>query len=52
MILIAFENGAFLLPKQYPSGMDGWKEDEIDSSNILPNKSGILLPSVQRRKND
>ena len=23
MILIAFENGAFPLPKQYPSGMDG-----------------------------
>ena len=50
MILIAFENGAFPLPKQYPSGMDDCKGDEIDSSHILPNEFDILLPSVQRRK--
>ena len=31
MILIAFENSAFPQPKQYPSGMDDWKEDEMNS---------------------
>ena len=50
MILIVFENDSFSLPKQYTSGMDGWKEAEIDSSHILPNESGILLLSVERRK--
>ena len=30
MILVAFENNVFPLPKQYPSkNADDWKEDEI-----------------------
>ena len=31
MILNAFKNNIFPLPKQYPSGMDDWEEDDIDS---------------------
>ena len=27
IILTAFENGIFPLRKQYPSGMDDWKDD-------------------------
>ena len=49
-ILIAFENYAFPLPKQYPSGMHDWKEHEMDSSHILPDDSGELLPSVKHIK--
>ena len=44
MILIAFENGIFPLPKQYPSNMDDWKEDEMDSSEFLPKGTDTLLP--------
>ena len=54
MILIAFENNVhcpFPLPKQYPSGNIGyWKEDEIDSTHIIPEETDELLPSVKRRK--
>ena len=33
MVVIAFENGIFPLPKNYPSGMDDdWEEDAMDSS--------------------
>ena len=40
MILIAFENNVFPLPKQFPSeNVDNWKEDEIDPTNIIPEKS-------------
>ena len=31
MILNASKNNIFPLPKQYPSGMDDWEEDDIDS---------------------
>ena len=45
MILIAFENNVFPLPKQYPSGnVDDWKEDEMDSTHIIPEKADELLP--------
>ena len=51
MILIAFENNLFPLPKQYPSGnVDDWKEDEMDSTHIISEKTDELLPSVKRRK--
>ena len=52
MILIAFENGAFPLAKQYPSrdGGDDWKKDEMDSRHIIPEKADDLLPSVKRKK--
>lgn len=33
---IALENGIFPIPRQYQSGMDGWKEDELDSSEFMP----------------
>ena len=37
MFLIAFENGIFPLPLQYPSGMDEWKEEwKKESSISLP----------------
>ena len=47
MFLIAFENGIFPLPLQYPSGMDEWKEDEMDSSEFMPDEkeSSISLTS-------
>ena len=47
MILIAFENGIFPLPKQYPSS--DWKEDDMDSSKFLPEGFDMLLPSFQRK---
>ena len=51
IILIAFENNAFLVPKQYPSdNVDDWKEDGIDSTHIIPGKTDELLPLVMRRK--
>ena len=50
MILIAFENDMFPLPKQYPSDMDDWEKDHIDSSQVLPKKSHTLLPSSQRKE--
>ena len=31
MILNAFKNIIFPLPKQYPSGRDDWEEDVTDS---------------------
>ena len=38
-----FENNAFPLPKQYPSeNVDDWKEDEIDSTSIIPEKTDEL----------
>ena len=49
MILIAFENGLFALPKQYPSNSH-WKEDDMDSSEFLPEGSDILLLSFQREE--
>ena len=30
--------------------MHGWKEDEMDSSEFLPEESDILLPSFQRKE--
>ena len=39
MILIAFENRAFSLPKQYPSTLHNWNEDEMDLSHILLDES-------------
>ena len=51
MILIAFENGVFPLAKQYPSGnVNDWKEDEMDSTHIIPEKTDELLPLIKRRK--
>ena len=51
MILVAFENGVFPLPKQYPSeNTDDWKENGMDSTHIIPEESDELLPSVKRRK--
>ena len=41
MILSAFENCIFPLPKQYPSVMHGWREDEIDSSGVLPEEDEV-----------
>ena len=47
MILIAFENGAFPLAKQYPSkdADHSWKEDRLDSTYIIPEKKS----SVKRK---
>ena len=51
MILIAFENNLFPLPKQYPSeNIDDWKEDEMDSTHIIPKETDELLPSDKHRK--
>ena len=51
MILIAFENNVFPFPKQNPSeNIHDWKEDEVDSTHIIPEKPDELLPSVKRRK--
>ena len=50
IIRIAFENDAFPLPKQYPSGINDWKKDEMDSSHILFGGSDKSLPSVKCRK--
>ena len=39
MILIAFENNVFPLPKQYPSAnVNDWKENEMDSTHIILRK--------------
>ena len=38
IILEAFENDIFPLPKQYLWGMEDWKEDDMDSSEYLPKK--------------
>ena len=32
VILSAFENSILALRKQYPSGVHGWRKDEMDSS--------------------
>ena len=51
MFLIAFENNVFQLPKQYLSeNVDDWKEDEMDSTYIISEKSDELLPSIKRKK--
>ena len=52
IIIIAFENGTFPLPRQYPSGIDNWKEDEMDLLEFLPDEkeSSISLPSFQHKK--
>ena len=42
------ENDIFPLPKQYPSS--DWREDDLDSSEFLPEGSDILLPSFQRKE--
>ena len=46
MILIAFENDVCPLPKQYPSSMDDWEGDDMNSSLFLPenDESSTLLP--------
>ena len=49
MILNAFKNNIFPLPKQYPSGMDDWEEGDIDSWQCLRKESNMLL-SFQRKK--
>ena len=49
MVLIVFGNDIFPLPKQYPSNSD-WKEDDMDSSEFLPEGSDILLPSFQQKE--
>ena len=39
------------MPKQYPSGnADDWKEDEMDSTHTIPEKTDELLPPVKRRR--
>ena len=52
IIPVAPENDILPLPKQHPSGMDDWEENEMDSSQFLPekDKSSILLPSFQRKE--
>ena len=51
MILIAFENNAFPLAKQYPPvNIGDWEEDEMDSTHITPEKTDELLPSVKRKR--
>ena len=51
MILIAFESNVFPLAKLYPSeNVDDWKEDDVDSTHIIPEKTEILLSSVKRRR--
>ena len=52
IILNAFENDAFPLAKQYPvkDSDHGWREDELDSTHIIPEKPDKLLPSLKRKK--
>ena len=51
MIITASENNVFPLSKQYPSGnVNDWKEDKMDSTHIIPEKTDELLPSVKRTK--
>ena len=40
----------FPLSQQHPSGMNDWKEDEMDPSYIIPEESGTLLPSFKRKE--
>ena len=48
MIPIAFQNGTFPLPRQLPSDMHGWKEDEMGPLYILPDES--RLSSAESRR--
>ena len=52
VILMAFENDAFPLAKQYPvkDSDHGWREDELDSPYIIPEKTDKLIPSLKRKK--
>ena len=51
MTLIAFENDIFPLLRQYPSqNISDWKEDEMDSTHIIPEKTDELLLSVERKR--
>ena len=50
MFLITFENDIFQLPIQYPSGMDDWEEDDINSSIFLPKRSTLLLSSPRNKE--
>ena len=51
MILIEFENDIFPLVKQYPlENIGDWKEDEMDSTPIIPEETDTLLPSVKRKR--
>ena len=50
MILIAFENNVFPLPKKYPSENIGDWKDGMDSTHIIPKETDKLLPSVKRRR--
>ena len=50
MFLIACENNIFQLLKQYPSDMDHWEEDDINSSLFLPKRSTLLLSSPRNKE--
>ena len=50
MILIAFESGILQIPRQYPSDMHDWKEDEIRSSKFLPAKKKSSIPLLSQCK--
>ena len=51
IILIEFENDIFPLAKQYPSKSIGdWKEDEMNSTNIISEETNTLLLSVKRKR--
>ena len=43
MILIAFENDVCPLPKQYPSCMDDWEGDDMNSSLFFPRTMTLAL---------
>ena len=52
MILSAFENGAFSLPRQYSSGMHGWKQDEMNPLYILPDEYRLSLAERRRKESE
>lgn len=54
VIIIAFENGIFPLSCQYPSSMDDWKDDELDTLELMSKKkessNSFSSPSYQHKK--
>lgn len=54
IIIIAFQNGIFPLSCQYLSSMDDWKEDELDSLELMSKKkessNSLSSPSYQHKK--
>ena len=51
MILIAFENSMFPLPPQHPLCIHGCKDDDMDSSEFMPQERESSIPLSFQHKN-